>query len=187
MGGVLEAYPDAERLVATQVGEECAVLFVRVVAECGAEPAAQQGQAPKELMGVEGLHFRIAVVNHSDFITQGLIEGLFKAHVGIDFKVVPRTQAHAGRPLARVETTVVAQVKAAVERAGGRRLHQPLRHAAAWCGAQLEVEVSQFALENLCVGKRTPEQAAEQEKGGLEHASLHDRGSRNENLMKCLI
>ncbi len=54
MGGVFHADPDAERLVAAQVGKQRAVLFVRVVAQGCAEAAAQQGQATEELLAVEG-------------------------------------------------------------------------------------------------------------------------------------
>ena len=76
-------------------------------------------------------------MDHADFVAEDLVEGLFKAHVGIDFKVVARAQAHARRPLADVEAAVVAQVETAVERAGAGRFDQALGHAAAgaWCRA----------------------------------------------------
>ncbi|MNR42413.1 hypothetical protein D3C85_1609240 [compost metagenome] len=62
-----------------------------------------------------------------------------------------------------------------MERADCRGFDQTLGHAAAGGGSELEIEVTQFALEDLCRGDRTPQQAAEQEKRGLEHASLHEQ------------
>jgi hypothetical protein len=48
--------------------------------------------------------------------------------------------------------------------------------------------LAQFALEDLRMGDRTPQQAGEQEKRGFEHASLHElRGAGGENLLKRLI
>ncbi|MOA22482.1 hypothetical protein D3C78_1430400 [compost metagenome] len=87
MGGVFGADANAERHIATQVGKQRAVLFVRVVAQGCAKTAAEYGQAAVELLAVEGIDGGVAVVDQADFITQGLVEGLFKAYVGIDLKV----------------------------------------------------------------------------------------------------
>ncbi|MNF90540.1 hypothetical protein D3C84_731070 [compost metagenome] len=96
MGGVLHADSDAERLIAAEVGEQGAVLFIRVVAQGNAETTAQQGQTTKQFLAVEGIHFGVAVVNYPHLVAQGLIERLFKTCVGIDFEIFPRGDSHAG-------------------------------------------------------------------------------------------
>lgn len=89
MGGVFEADPDAEGLIAAQVGEQGAVLFIRVVAERSTETAAEQGQATEQFVAVEGVHFGVAVMNDAYFIAEGLVKGVFKPCVGIDFEIFP--------------------------------------------------------------------------------------------------
>ncbi|MNI70937.1 hypothetical protein D3C73_1267780 [compost metagenome] len=112
-----------------------------------------------------------------------MVEGLFKTHVGVDLEVFPWADAHAGRPLAHVETAVVAQVQATVERADGRGFDQALGHAAGGGGAKLEVEAPQLTLKDLCLCHGACQQAAEQcrKVERFEHASLHElRGQAGE-------
>ena len=175
VGAVLEADADAEGLVAAQVGEQRAVALVGGVAESCPEAAAQQGQATEELAAVEGFQLWVAVMDHPQFIAQGLVEGLLETHVRIHFQVAGGADAHARRPLADVPAAVVGQVQAAVERTAAGRLDQALGHAAARRSAELEVEVAHLALEHLRIDSWAGQQGAGQQKRGFEHAALHEQ------------
>ncbi|MNT98476.1 hypothetical protein D3C72_2410680 [compost metagenome] len=56
----------------------------------------------------------------------------------------------------------MAQVQAAMERAGRVGFDQSLGHAAGGGGAKLEVEITQFALKDLAVRQWACQQADEQ-------------------------
>ena len=91
-------------------------------------------------------------MDHPQLVTQGLVERVFVTQVGVDFEVGAGLDTHRRRPLADVPATVVGQVQAAMKgRAGAGGFDQALGHAAAGLSAEFEVEIPQFAGEDLCI------------------------------------